>query len=146
MRVCLMMTEVLALIVAVSSTAQAQRILNGVVPTGAVQLRFGSFGSLGLTTSSGDGMRRGLARATAAPPTVRQADSLASHETHAEAGAIIGGLVGAVGGGVAFAHWTHRAGAVNSGTGTLGGAVVGAGLLGGLGALAGLLVGSAIPH
>ncbi len=91
-------------------------------------------------------MRRNEARATAVPPAIGQADSLVSRDTHAEAGGIIGGLAGAVVGGVAFAHWTHRAGAVNNGSGTLGGAVVGAGLVGGLGALAGLLIGSGIPR
>lgn len=79
-------------------------------------------------------------------PSVAQSDSLSSHDTRAEEGAVIGGLAGAVAGGVLFAHFTHRDGAVNSGTGTLGGAIVGAGLLGGMGALVGLLVGSAISH
>jgi len=93
-----------------------------------------------------DATHRVVVRSMATPPGVAQADSLAARDTHAEAGAIMGGLIGAAGGAVAFAHWTHRAGAVNSGTGTLGGAVVGAGVLGGVGALAGLLIGSAIPR
>jgi len=147
MRAYLMTTGVLAVVVAAPSAVQAQRMVTGVVPTGAAQLRVTSLGSLGASTmTSGEGMRRVGVRATAAPPGVRRADSLASHDTHAEAGAIIGGVASAVVGGLAFAHWTHRAGAVNNGTGTVGGAVVGAGLVGGLGALAGLLIGSAIPR
>ncbi len=146
MRVCLITSWVLALVAGATSAIQAQGILGGITPVSAMQVGSGRFRSLGRTMSSADGMRGALAWASAAPPAIRQADSLASHDTHAEAGAIIGGLAGAVGGGLAFAHWTHRTGAVNNGTGTLGGAVVGAGLVGGLAALAGLLIGSAIPH
>jgi hypothetical protein len=85
-----------------------------------------------------------LAAKPASPAALAQADSLIATDTHAQTGAIIGGLVGAVGGGLAFAHFTHRAGATNSTTGTLGGAVVGAGLIGTLGTLVGLVIGSSI--
>jgi hypothetical protein len=115
-----------------------------VVPASA-ELRVASFGSLGAPTiTAGVATHPLLVPAKPAPPAVAQADSLIATDTHAQTGAIIGGLVGAVGGGLAFAHFTHRAGATNSTTGTLGGAVVGAGLIGTLGALIGLVIGSAI--
>jgi hypothetical protein len=116
-----------------------------VVPTSAVELRVTSFGSLGAATiTAGVPMHPLLVPAKTAPPAVAQADSLIATDTHAQAGAMVGGLVGAVGGALAFAHFTHRAGATNSTTGTLGGAVVGVGLIGTLGALVGLVIGSAI--
>ena len=127
MRVCVLTTCVLALSAAAPCGVRAQRI-------GAPML------------NEADAIHHAVVRSIATPPALAQADSLAARDTHAQAGAIIGGLMGAAGGAVAFAHWTHRAGAVNSGTGTLGGAVVGAGVLGSLGALAGLLIGSAIPR
>jgi hypothetical protein len=140
MRIC-----ALALGVAAPSALQAQRIPTGVVPTSAAELRVVSFGSLGvLKTTVGVEMHQLLVAANAAPPAVTQADSLIASDTHAQTGAIIGGFVGAVGGGLAFAHFTHRAGGNNSTTGTLGGAVVGAGLIGTLGALVGLVIGSSI--
>jgi len=89
-------------------------------------------------------MQRLLVPAKPAPPAVAQADSLVANDTHAQTGALIGGFVGAVGGALAFAHFTHRAGATNSTTGTAGGAIVGAGLIGTLGALVGLVIGSSI--
>jgi hypothetical protein len=73
-----------------------------------------------------------------------QADSLIADETHSQTGAIIGGFVGAVGGALAFAHFSHRTGGNNGTTGVLGGTVVGAGLIGTLGALVGLVIGSSI--
>jgi hypothetical protein len=116
-----------------------------VVPPSAVELRVASFASLGTPTmTAGVAMQRVLGPAKSASPAVAQADSLIANDTHAQTGAIIGGLVGVVGGGVAFAHFTHRTGATNSTTGTLGGAVVGAGLIGTLGALVGLVIGSSI--
>jgi len=147
MLLCPMRTCVLALVVVAPSAVQAQRIATRVTPTNVSQLRVGRFGWLeALTMNSGAGVPRLLAQGTADRRAVGEADSIASRETNAEAGAVVGGLAGAIVGGLAFAHWTHRAGAVNSGTGTLGGALVGAGLVGGLGALAGLLIGSGIPH
>jgi hypothetical protein len=116
-----------------------------VVPPSAVELRVASFASLGTPTmTAGVAMHRVLSPVKSASPAVAQADSLIANDTHAQTGAIIGGLVGVVGGGVAFAHFTHRTGATNSTTGTLGGAVVGAGLIGTLGALVGLVIGSSI--
>jgi hypothetical protein len=145
MRVCLMRICTLALGVAAPSAVQAQRLATAVVPPSTVELRMASFGSLGTpTVPAGVAMRRLLLPAKTAPPGVAQADSLTANDTHAQKGSIIGGLVGAVGGGLAFAHFTHRAGGTNSTTGTLGGAVVGAGLIGTLGALVGLVIGSAI--
>ena len=147
MRLCLIRLCFLTLAAAAPAAVYAQRIATAVVPGAASQLPVVSFALLGaLPMISGEGRPRVVARAMNPTAELEQADSIASRETHAEAGALIGGLAGAVAGGLAFAHWTHRAGAVNSGTGTLGGTVVGAGLIGGLGALAGLLIGSAIPH
>jgi hypothetical protein len=147
MRLCLTSICFLTVGAAVPSAVYAQRMATGVVPRGASHLPLVSFAPLGAPLIiSVDGRRPVVLRAMNPVAVVEQADSVASRDTHAEAGAIIGGLVGAVAGGLAFAHWTHRAGAVNNGTGTLGGTVVGAGLIGGLGALAGLLIGSAIPH
>ncbi len=139
-----MPTCVLAVVVTAPTAIQAQTIVTAVVPTSTLQPPAARFGKLGALISPGGGTRLADVKGTAAPPALGQADSLASRDAHAEAGAIIGGLTGAIAGGLAFAHWTHRAGAVNNGTGTLGGAVVGAGLVGGLAALAGLLIGSAI--
>jgi hypothetical protein len=117
-----------------------------VMPPSAVELRVASFGSLDtLTITAGIALHQGHVPAKTAPPAVAQADSLIASDTHAQTGAIIGGLAGAVGGGLAFAHFTHRDGATNNTTGTLGGAVVGAGLIGTLGALVGLVIGSSLP-
>ena len=145
MRVWVMVTMVVVLVVAAPSSVSAQKLGSSAAPTAALLWHGASSGLIGvLVTNSPYGSPSGVVSRPIAPPAMRQADSLASRETHVEAGAIIGGLAGAVAGGLAFAHWTHRAGAINTGTGTLGGAVVGAGLIGGLGALAGLLIGSAI--
>ena len=61
-----------------------------------------------------------------------------------------GAVVGAVGGGAVFAaafyHFTHRSGAVNNTTGTLGGTLVGTAIGAVGGALFGALVGSLIPR
>ncbi len=145
MRVCLARTCALALSVAAPSTIQAQRIVTTVGPTNAADLRVASFGSLAApTTTTGVALHALLVQAKTAPPAVAQADSLIANDTRAQTGAIVGGFVGAVGGALAFAHFTHRAGGNNSTTGTLGGAVVGAGLIGTLGALVGLVIGSSI--
>ncbi len=145
MRVSLMRTSALVLGVAAPSTVHAQRLATAAVPASAVELRVASFGPVGIPTTAPGVAIRGLLRAAKpTPPAVAQADSLIASDTHAQTGAIIGGLVGALGGGLAAAHFTHRAGATNSTTGTLGGAVVGAGLIGTLGALVGLVIGSAI--
>src|SRR5258708_29180933 len=147
MRRCLMSICFLTVGAAAPSAVYAQRIATGVVSRDASQLPLVSFAPLGaLPMMPAHGRRPVVLWAMNPAAGVEQADSVASRDTHAEAGAIIGGLVGAVAGGLAFAHWTHRAGAVNSGTGTLGGTVVGAGLIGGVGPLAGPLIGSAIPH
>lgn len=119
--------------IAAASSASGQRLATWALPPSVAVLRYGSLRLLDLGSAQ-------------AVPGVAQGDSLSSHDTRAEEGAVIGGLAGAVAGGVLFAHFTHRDGAVNSGTGTLGGAIVGAGLLGGMGALVGLLVGSALSH
>jgi hypothetical protein len=104
-----------------------------------------SFGSLDtLTITAGIALHQGHVPAKTAPPAVAQADSLIANDTRAQTGAIVGGFVGAVGGALAFAHFTHRAGGNNSTAGTLGGAVVGAGLICTLGALVGLVIGSSI--
>jgi hypothetical protein len=145
MRVCLIRMCALALGIAGPSAVHAQRMTTAVAPTSAGELRVASFGSLGAPTITvGLAVHQLLVPAKPAPPAVAQADSLIASDTHARTGAIIGGLVGAVGGGVAFAHFTHRVSATNSTTGTLGGAVVGAGLFGTLGALVGLVIGSAV--
>jgi hypothetical protein len=145
MRVCLIRMCALALGIAAPSAVHAQRIATAVVPTSAVELPVASFESVPAPTiTAGIAVHQRLVPAKPAPPAVAQADSLIASDTHAQTGAIIGGLVGAVGGGVAFAHFTHRASATNSSTGTLGGAVVGAGLFGTLGALVGLVIGSAV--
>jgi hypothetical protein len=143
MRVCLIRICTLALGVAAPSAAQAQRMATGVVPTSTVELRIAGFGSLD-KLGAGVAMHRSLVPAKSASPAVAQADSLITNDTHAQTGAIIGGFVGAVGGGLAFAHFTHRTGGTNSTIGTLGGTVVGAGLIGTLGALVGLVIGSSI--
>jgi hypothetical protein len=117
----------------------------GVVPTGAAEVRLASFGSLRTPTlGAGVALRPLLVSAKSTSPALAQADSLINGDTRAQTGAIIGGLVGVVGGGLAAAHFTHRAGSTNSATGTLGGAIVGAGLIGTLGALVGLVIGSSI--
>jgi hypothetical protein len=145
MRVCLMRICTLALGVAAPSAAQAQRMATAVLPPSAVELRVASFASLATSTMAAEvAMRRVLFPAKIALPAVMQADSLIANDTHAQTGAIIGGFVGAVGGGLAFAHFTHRTGGNNSTIGTLGGTVVGAGLIGTLGALVGLVIGSSI--
>lgn len=144
MRVSLIRSCALALSVAAPSGLQAQWIATGVEPASAVELRLASVGSLEAPAASAELAMHRLLRPRPAPPAMAQADSLIASDTHAQTGAIIGGLVGAVAGGLAAAHFTHRAGATNSTTGTLGGAVVGAGLIGTLGALAGLVIGSAI--
>ncbi len=145
MRGWLMRTCVLTLGVAAASPLQAQRMAKGIVPPSAVERRLPSFGSLGpAATTAGTAMGGWIRAAKPALPAIAQADSLTANDTHAQTGAVIGGLVGAVGGALAFAHFTHRTGGNNSTTGTLGGAFVGAGLIGTLGALAGLVIGSAI--
>lgn len=145
MRGWLMRTCTLALGIAAPATVHAQRIAPALLPASAVELPVASFGSLGAPpTTLGVAMRTPLLASKTAPPAVAQADSLLANDTHAQTGAIIGGFVGALGGGLAAAHFTHRAGGTNSTTGTLGGAVVGAGLIGTLGALVGLVIGSAI--
>jgi hypothetical protein len=145
MRLCLIRRCALALGLATPSAVHAQRMTTGVVPTSAAETRVASFGSLpGPTNTAGIRVHQRLVLAQTAPPAVAQADSLIASDTHAQTGAIIGGLVGAVGGGLAFAHFTHRDGGTNSTTGTLGGAFVGAGLIGTLGALVGLVIGSSI--
>jgi hypothetical protein len=145
MRVCLLRICTLALGVAAPSAAHAQRMATAVVPPSAVELRVARFASLGTPPMTAQvAMRRVLLPAKMALPAVTQADSFIANDTRAQTGAIIGGFVGAVGGGLAAAHFTHRAGATNSTTGTLGGAVVGAGLIGTLGALVGLVIGSSI--
>jgi hypothetical protein len=57
--------------------------------------------------------------------------------------------VGGVGAGVAFAvgfyHFTHRTGAINNASGTLGGTLVGAAIGAAGGALFGAFVGSLVP-
>lgn len=121
---------------AAASSTSAQRLATWPLAPSVTVLRYGSL----------EGRPMRLLDLGSAVPGVAQSDSLSSHDTRAEEGAVIGGLAGAVAGGVLFAHFTHRDGAVNSGTGTLGGAIVGAGLLGGMGALVGLLVGSALSH
>jgi hypothetical protein len=145
MRVCLMPICTLALGVAAPSAARAQRMATAVVPPSAVELRVASFGSLrAAATTAGVAIHPLILPAKRAPLAMTQADSLIANDSRAQTGAIIGGLVGIVGGGLAAAHFTHRAGATNSTTGTLGGAVVGAGLIGTLGALVGLVIGSSI--
>jgi hypothetical protein len=124
--------------IAAASSVAAQRVATWALPPSVDVLRHG--------TLLGHPTRLSNLGSAEAVPGVAQSDSLNSHDTRAEEGAVIGGLAGAVAGGVLFAHFTHRDGAVNSGTGTLGGAIVGAGLLGGMGALVGLLVGSAVSH
>lgn len=145
MRVWLMQTCALALGIAAPSAVHAQRIAKEVVPPSALELRVATFGSVSAPTiTAGIVLHQRLVPAKTAPPAVAQADSLIASDTHAQTGAIIGGLVGAVGGGLAFAHFTHRDGATNTTTGTVGGAFVGAGLIGTLGALVGLVIGSSI--
>lgn len=145
MRVCLIRTCALALGIAAPSAVHAQRMTTAVMPATPAELRLASVGSLpARTITARIALHQLLVPAKPAPPAVAQADSLIASDTHAQTGAIIGGLVGAVGGGLAFAHFTHRDGAANSTTGTFGGAVVGAGLIGTLGALVGLVIGSAI--
>lgn len=145
MRVCVIRTCALALLIATPSAVHAQRMTTAVVPTSPVEPRLASLESVPTPTiTAGIAVYRGLVPAKPAPPAVAEADSLIASDTHAQTGAIIGGLVGAVGGGLAFAHFTHRDGATNSTTGTLGGALVGAGLMGTLGALVGLVIGSSI--
>ncbi len=128
MQIRLMGTYVLTLVLAVPSSVQAQEIVTVVACTTSVKLRPADLRLARSPLMSLEDVMRRPTWATAAPPAVRQADSLVSRDSHASAGAIIGGLGGAVVGGLAFAHWTHRADAVNSHTGTLGGAVVGAGV------------------
>jgi hypothetical protein len=78
-------------------------------------------------------------------PAAQSADR--GGNTGAEKGALIGGLTGVIVGGLGFAHFTHRNGAaLNNGTGTLGGSLVGAGLVGGIGAFVGFVIGSAASH
>jgi hypothetical protein len=145
MRVLVIRLCALAFGIAVPSAVHAQRLTTAGMPTSPAELRVSSLGSLWASTmTAGITMQTLLVPAKAAPPAVAQADSLIASDTHAQTGALIGGFVGAVGGGLAAAHFTHRAGATNSTTGTLGGAVVGAGLVGTLGALVGLVIGSAI--
>ena len=97
MRACLVRICVLALVVAAPSAVQAQRILGGAVPTNALHLRVVCFGSIEvLVISSGDGMRRVVLQGATAPGAGGRSDSVASRETRAEAGAVIGGLAGAV--------------------------------------------------
>jgi|SRR5438445_5747724 len=73
------------------------------------------------------------------------AESVAVRETWSKTGAVVCG----VGGGLAFAgafyHFTHRNGALNNTTGTLGGTLVGASFGAAGGALFGAFVGSLIP-
>jgi hypothetical protein len=145
MRVCLLRICMLALGVAAPSAVHAQRMAMGVMPPISADLRAASFGSLGVPTlPPGATMHWLLVPMKSAVPAVAHADSLIANDTHAQTGAIIGGFVGAVGGGLAFAHFTHRTGGNNSTIGNLGGTVVGAGLIGTLGALVGLVIGSSI--
>src|SRR5260370_871696 len=138
-------TCALAFGIAVPSAVHAQRMAPAVMPTSPAELRVANSVSLrAATMSAGVGTQRLLVSAKPAPPALAQADSLIASDTHAQTGALIGGFVGAVGGALAFAHFTHRAGATNSTTGTVGGAIVGAGLIGTLGALVGLVIGSSI--
>lgn len=145
MQVCPIRIAALALSIAAPSALCAQRMVTPVTPTSPLTLRVASFGSLRAPTLlAGVAMRPLFVSARFASPALAQADSLIANDTHAQTGAIIGGFVGAVGGGLAFAHFTHRDGSTNTATGTLGGAFVGAGLIGTLGALVGLVIGSAI--
>jgi hypothetical protein len=145
MRGCLTRTCALALSLAAPVAAHAQRIATEVASTSALELRLANLGSLETATIKAErGMHHLLLPTRTAPPAVAQADSAIASDSHAQTGAIMGGLLGALGGGLAFAHFTHRAGGTNTTTGTLGGAVVGAGLIGTLGALAGLVIGSAV--
>lgn len=145
MRGCSIRIGALGLSIAAPSALHAQRMVTRFTPTSPTELRVPSVGSLGSPTMTAALTTRPLfVSANAAAPALAQADSLIASDTHAQTGAIIGGLVGAVGGGLAFAHFTHRDGSTNSTTGTLGGAFVGAGLIGTLGALVGLVIGSAI--
>lgn len=141
------MAVCMALCGAVTPAAHAQRIATWALPPCSVAPCDGRIGAIRALGPGGAALMRGASLAAdRASPGLAQSDSLASHDTRAEEGAVIGGLAGAVAGGVLFAHFTHRDGAINSTTGTLGGAIVGAGLLGGMGALVGLLVGSAVSH
>ena len=145
MRVSVIRTCTLAFSIAAPSAVRAQRMATAVTQTSPAELRVTSSVSLRAPTlSAGVATQRLLVPAKPAPPAMAQADSLIASDTHAQTGALIGGFVGAVGGALAFAHFTHRAGATNSTTGTLGGAIVGAGLIGTLGALVGLVIGSSI--
>jgi len=145
MRVCLMRIWAGAMCVAAPSTVHAQRMAPALLPASAVEPPVATSGPLSTPpTAPGVAIRGLLVAAKTAPPAVAEADSLIASDTHAQTGAVIGGFVGALGGGLAAAHFTHRAGGTNSTTGTLGGAVVGAGLIGTLGALVGLVIGSSI--
>jgi hypothetical protein len=134
----------LVLSIAAPPALHAQRMVTPVTPTSPVELRVASVGALGAPTMTEVALRPLLLPAKTAAPALAHADSLIADETHAQTGAIIGGFVGAVGGALAFAHFTHRTGGNNSTTGVLGGTVVGAGLIGTLGALVGLVIGSSI--
>jgi len=141
MRVQLMRICTLALGFGAPSALQAQRLAATVVQTNVLELRLGSFGTL-VDFSVPGGVATAPAKSTV--PAVGRADSVIANDSRGQTGAIIGGLFGAIGGGLAAAHFTHRDGSTNSTTGTLGGAVVGAGLIGTLGALVGLVIGSSI--
>ena len=71
-------------------------------------------------------------------------ESTAARETWSSTGAWVGGIGGAITFGAAFYTFTHRDGAVNNTTGTLGGTMVGAAFGAAGGALLGAFVGSLI--
>jgi hypothetical protein len=81
-----------------------------------------------------------LARLGAAPDS-----SAPTRRTWSETGAIVGGVGGSAALAVAFYHFTHRNGAINGKTGTVGGTLVGAALGAAGGALLGAFVGSLFP-
>jgi hypothetical protein len=139
MRICRFVSCILWLSVGVSSAAMAQGSAR-VDPFNSGIVALGRLGPGLARRVVGDRTLSGLERAPRSQASDRD-------NTGGERGALIGGITGAIAGGVGFAHITHRnGGALNNGTGTLGGAVVGAGLGGGLGALVGFLIGSATSH
>jgi hypothetical protein len=92
-------------------------------------------------------MARAQGRATVALVLLGAApdSSAPARRSWSETGAIVGGVGGSAALAVAFYHFTHRNGAINGKTGTVGGTLVGAALGAAGGALLGAFVGSLFP-
>jgi hypothetical protein len=93
-----------------------------------------------VTRAQGRAKAVALARLQAAPDS-----SATARRTWSGTGTIVGGVGGSIVLAVAFYHFSHRTGAINNATGTLGGTLVGAALGAASGALFGAFVGSLFP-